>query len=70
LVRIPRSPVALELTYLADRATFTSGGSEFVEGIRVALVLDRILPARPAPASRSTSRRAVDRVALERAAAP
>jgi hypothetical protein len=58
LVRIPRSPVALELTYLADRATFTSSGSEFVEGIRVALVLDRILPARPAPASRSTSRRA------------
>lgn len=50
LIRIPGTPTALEVTYLADRATFASGGDEFVEGIRVALVLDRILPRRLAVA--------------------
>jgi hypothetical protein len=34
--------------YTADRATFANGGAEFVEGVRVGLVLDRILSARSA----------------------
>ncbi len=51
LIRIPRTPTSLELTYLADRVTFANGGDEFVEGIRVGLVLDRILPARAAAAT-------------------
>lgn len=46
LIRIPRTPTSLYLGYSADRATFVTEGSEFVEGIRVALVLDRILSAR------------------------
>ncbi len=45
LIRIPRTPTSLLVSYSADRATFVNEGSEFVEGIRVALVLDRILSA-------------------------
>ena len=52
LLRIPNTPTALQITYIADRATFASGGSEFVEGVRFGLVLDRILPARPTAAPR------------------
>ncbi len=48
VVRIPNTPTALHLMYTADRATFANGGSEFVEGIRIGLVLDRILSARSA----------------------
>jgi hypothetical protein len=48
LLRIPNTPTALHVMYTADRATFANGGSEFVEGIRVGLVLDRILSARSA----------------------
>lgn len=48
LLRIPNTPTALQLMYTADRATFANGGSEFVEGIRIGLVLDRILSARSA----------------------
>lgn len=48
LVRIPNTPTALHLMYTADRATFANGGSEFVEGVRIGLVLDRILSARSA----------------------
>lgn len=48
LLRIPNTPTALHLMYTADRATFANGGAEFVEGIRVGLVLDRILSARSA----------------------
>lgn len=46
LIRIPRTPTSLYLSYSADRASFVNEGSEFVEGIRVALVLDRILTGR------------------------
>lgn len=46
LIRLPRTPTSLYLGYAADRATFVNEGSEFVEGIRVALVLDRILSSR------------------------
>lgn len=46
LLRIPRTPAALQLSYVADRAMFTNGGSEFVEGVRAGIVLDRILRAR------------------------
>lgn len=46
LLRIPNTPTAIHLMYTADRGTFANGGSEFVEGVRVGLVLDRILPAR------------------------
>lgn len=45
-IRIPRTPTSLQVSYLADRASFTNGGAEFVEGLRVALMLDRIGPAR------------------------
>jgi hypothetical protein len=45
LIRIPRTPTSLYLGYAADRATFVNEGSEFVDGIRIALVLDRILAA-------------------------
>lgn len=38
-VRIPRLPVSARLGYVADRASFTSGGSEFVEGIRLSLMM-------------------------------
>jgi hypothetical protein len=48
VLRIPNTPTALHVMYTADRATFANGGSEFVEGIRVGLVLDRILSARSA----------------------
>jgi hypothetical protein len=48
LLRIPNTPTALHLMYTADRATFANGGAEFVEGIRIGLVLDRILSARSA----------------------
>ncbi len=48
VTRIPRAPVALQVSYIADRATFASGGAEFVEGVRLGLVLDQILRARPA----------------------
>ena len=48
LLRIPNTPTALHVMYTADRATFANGGAEFVEGIRVGLVLDRILSARSA----------------------
>ena len=40
-VKLPRAPVSLRLTYTADRATFKSGGSEFVDGLRLGLVFDR-----------------------------
>lgn len=46
LLRIPRTPAALLLGYSADRAIFADGADEVVEGVRVALVLDRILRAR------------------------
>jgi hypothetical protein len=36
-MRIPRVPASVRLGYVADRAAFANGGSEFVEGIRVAL---------------------------------
>lgn len=36
-VRIPRWPVSARLGYIADRATFANGGSEFIEGIRLGL---------------------------------
>ena len=48
VLRIPNTPTALHVMYTADRATFANGGAEFVEGIRVGLVLDRILSARSA----------------------
>lgn len=48
LLRIPNTPSALHVMYTADRATFANGGSEFVEGIRIGIVLDRILSARSA----------------------
>jgi hypothetical protein len=48
LLRIPNTPTAVHLMYTADRATFANGGAEFVEGVRVGLVLDRILSARSA----------------------
>jgi hypothetical protein len=38
-VRIPRLPVSARLGYIADRAAFANGGSEFIEGIRIALQL-------------------------------
>lgn len=46
VLRIPNTPTALHLMYSADRGTFANGGSEFVEGVRIGLVLDRILSAR------------------------
>lgn len=46
LIRIPRTPTSLYVGYTADRATFVNEGAEFVDGIRVGLVLDRILSAR------------------------
>lgn len=46
VLRIPNTPTALHLMYTADRGTFANGGSEFVEGVRIGLVLDRILSAR------------------------
>lgn len=46
LFRIPKTPGTVQLSYVADRATFANGGSEFVEGLRVGLVLDRLFPAR------------------------
>lgn len=46
VMRIPNTPTAVQLMYTADRATFANGGAEFVEGVRVGLVLDRILRAR------------------------
>jgi hypothetical protein len=48
VLRIPNTPTALQVMYTADRATFANGGSEFVEGVRIGLVLDRILSARSA----------------------
>lgn len=48
-VRIPRTPTALFVGYSADRARFVSGGAEFVEGVRIALVLDRRLAIRSGP---------------------
>jgi hypothetical protein len=36
-VRIPRLPVSARLGYIADRAAFANGGSEFIEGIRLSL---------------------------------
>lgn len=41
LVRLPRTPLALQLTYLADRAEFANGASEFLEGVRVTVLFDR-----------------------------
>lgn len=35
--RIPRLPMTARLGYIADRAAFASGGSEFIEGIRITL---------------------------------
>lgn len=46
LLRIPNTPTALHVMYTADRATFANGGAEFMEGIRIGFVLDRILSAR------------------------
>lgn len=46
LLRIPRAPISLHVSYVADHATFANGGTESLDGIRAALVLDRILPAR------------------------
>lgn len=40
-VRLRNTPVALQLTYTADRATFSNGGSEFLEGVSLALRLGR-----------------------------
>ena len=40
-VRLRNTPVALQLTYTADRATFSNGGSEFLEGVSLALRLAR-----------------------------
>jgi hypothetical protein len=50
LLRIPRAPASLHVSYIADHATFANGGTESFDGIRAALVLDRILPARGARA--------------------
>ena len=40
-VKLPRVPVSLRLTYIADRATFKGGGAEFVDGLRLGFVFDR-----------------------------
>lgn len=40
-IRLPRAPIALQLIYSADRATFTNGGSEFLEGVRFSLAFER-----------------------------
>lgn len=47
LLRIPGTPTAVQLSYFADRGSYANGGGEFLEGVRVALVLDRILQPRP-----------------------
>jgi hypothetical protein len=46
MVRIPRIPAAVHLSYMADRGTYVLGGSEFVEGVRATIALDRLIPAR------------------------
>lgn len=57
-IRVPGTPTALHVSYVADQASFANGGTEFVDGLRVSLVLDRIIPARaarrtgPAPRAR------------------
>lgn len=48
-LRIPRTPGALHLSYMADRGIYSGGGGEFVEGIRAAIVLDRITQSRTRP---------------------
>lgn len=48
-LRIPGTPSALHLSYMADRGAYTNGGGEFVEGVRAAIVLDRIVRTRARP---------------------
>lgn len=40
-IRLRNTPVAVQLTYIADRATFSNGGSEFLEGVSLALRFGR-----------------------------
>lgn len=51
LLRVPGTPTALHLSYFADRGTYANGGGEYFEGVRAALVLDRLFdpPARSRP---------------------
>lgn len=47
LLRIPGTPAALQLGYVADRARLADDEDEVVESLRVSLVLDRIQRSRP-----------------------
>ena len=38
-MRIPRLPVSARIGYVADRASFANGATEFIEGVRIALQL-------------------------------
>lgn len=49
LIRIPRSLTSVFVGYAADRASFANGGSEFIDGVRIALVLDRMLAGSSGP---------------------
>lgn len=49
LIRIPRTITSVFLGYAADRASFANGGAEFVDGVRVSLVVDRMLARGRAP---------------------
>lgn len=40
-LRHPRAPLALVLSYTADRAVFANGGSEFLEGVSLAVAFGR-----------------------------
>lgn len=48
-LRVPGTPSALHLSYMADRGAYTDGGGEFVEGVRAAIVLDRLARTRARP---------------------
>lgn len=48
-LRVPGTPSALHLSYMADRGTYVEGGGEFVEGVRAAIVLGRFTRARARP---------------------
>jgi hypothetical protein len=41
LVAVPTWPVAIRVAYSADRATFASGGTEFLDGLEIGLRLRR-----------------------------
>lgn len=40
-VRLPRTPVSVQLTYTADHATFSNGASEFLEGVGLSVQFGR-----------------------------